>query len=146
MRIVGYLAVVLGLLAHVSGNAADIPAPVVAKLEPASVASENLNAKLAVKPLTVDMLEGDPMGHVKLGYFCINEQTRSVTSEFIKGYGNYAAGVVNQELRRLGYKLSNRSNTNAFDSDVNAAPDFRIGGIVREVKFETCAVGTETKG
>jgi S1-C subfamily serine protease len=51
-----------------------------------------------------------------------------------------------QELKRLGYPLADMGKSNAFDTDVSAAPDYRVGGIIREVKFETCAIGSNAKG
>jgi len=125
---------------------ADVPAPDVQQKEAQSVRSADLQVKLAVKPLTIDMLPGDLMGHVSLGIFCINEQTRNVTDEFLKGYGAYAATTMTQELRRLGYALADLGKSNAFDTDVSAAPDYRVGGIIRDVKFETCATGPNAKG
>ena len=140
------IAVMLGVLSSSASLASGAPAPDVIKHEPASVAGAGITAKLAVKPLTIDMLDGDTMGHVSLGIFCLNEQPRTVNAEFLKSYGSYAAGVMNQELKRLGYNLADRGQSNAFDADLNAAPDFRVGGIIRDVKFETCAIGQDVKG
>lgn len=139
-------AVLICALSSSVAWAGSVPAPDVPKREPASVASSGVTAKLSVKPLTTDILEGDLLGHVSLGLFCVNEQPRNAGPDFVKGFGGYAAATTNQELKRLGYKLADHGQANAFDTDLNAAPDFRIGGIIREVKFETCAIGADHKG
>lgn len=138
--------VLAGMACAFATWAAELPMPQVQQREPQSVRGADLPIKLAVKPLTVDMMPGDQLGHVSLGFFCINEQNRTVTEEFVKGYGTYAATTMAQELKRLGYPLANMGKSNAFDTDVSAAPDFRIGGIIRDVKFETCAIANNTKG
>jgi len=42
--------------------------------------------------------------------------------------------------------LSDLGKSNAFDTDVNSAPDFRVGGILKEIKLEICMAGPRAEG
>jgi S1-C subfamily serine protease len=130
-----------------SALAADLQPPKVQTLQPASVADQDLKVKLAVDPVKIGMLAGDELGHTSGGLFCgVGSKGAVVNEAFIKNFGNFVSQVATQELKRLGYPLASLGKANAFDTDVSSAPDFRVGGILRDAKVETCFSGQEAEG
>lgn len=122
------------------------PPPSVAQREAISATGKNLTATLAVDKLKVGMLQGDELGYNSFGWFCANRQPLSVTEAFLKNFGSYLGSLTTQELKRLGYPLAGKGNSNAFDVDIAAAPDFRLGGILTESKMETCSLNAASEG
>lgn len=112
--------------------------PNVAVLDPIKVHGENLSVKLGVDPVKIGLLQGDELGNASYGGFCINAQPLSVGENFLKNYGNFVATVVQQSLKKNGYPLANQSKTSAFDTEQAAAADFRVGGVLRELRMEVC--------
>lgn len=143
-------AAVLGLswaLALPAAQAADgPPAPTVQQKQAVSAQGSDLKVTLAVDKLKISMLQGDELGHNSYGWFCANRQPAVITENYLKNYGGYVATIVTQELKRLGYPLSGKGQSNAFDVDVAAAPDFRIGGILTEAKHELCWLDNKAEG
>jgi serine protease Do len=126
--------------------AADVPAPKIQQRTPVSVADLGISAKLAVDRLKVALLPGDELGFISQGMFCSDRQPLRASEEFIKNYGAYETSVTTQLLKRYGYPMASLGSSTAFNTDVAAAPDFRIGGIVKEVRIETCRTGNEAEG
>lgn len=137
---------VFSLLWSTWACAVDVPAPKITQLTPVSVSDLKLTTKLALDRLKVGMLEGDEYGHTSFGMFCVNSQTRRIDETFIKNYGTYEVSVGTQVLKKYGYPIASMGNAGAFGTDVSAAPDFRIGGILKEVRVETCMTGDESEG
>jgi S1-C subfamily serine protease len=127
--------------------AADVPPPKVpAQRVPASVTELGVTAKLAVDRIKSSLLPGDELGHTSFGMFCINAQPLKVSEDFAKNFGAYETSVATQLLKKYGYPLATLGTSTAFATDVAAAPDFRLGGIVKELKTETCSTGNESEG
>lgn len=127
--------------------AVDLPAPQVEPQRvPVSVADLGVTAKLAVDRIKIALLPGDEFGHSSNGIFCAGRSPLRVSEEFIKGYGTYETSVATQLLKRYGYTMASLGSSSAFNTDVAAAPDFRIGGIVKEIKLEICRTGNEAEG
>lgn len=127
--------------------AADVPPPKVpAQRVPVSVSELGVSAKLAVDRIKSSLLPGDELGHTSYGVFCVNAQPLKVTEDFAKNFGAYETSVATQLLKKYGYPLATLGTSTAFATDVAAAPDFRLGGIVKELKAETCSTGNETEG
>lgn len=127
--------------------AADIPpAPKVAQLSVAPVSDLGITAKLAVDRVKTSLLPGDEIGHNALGIFCINKQPLRATEEFVKNYGAFETSVATQLLKKAGYPMASLATSGAFSTDVAAAPDFRVGGIVKDLRIETCRVGNDAEG
>ncbi|CAM4097784.1 S1C family serine protease [Roseateles saccharophilus] len=141
-------ALLLGLaLSANAALAADAPPPPsVAQRQAISAQGAELKVTLAVDKLKISMLQGDDMGGNSFGWFCINRQPLTVTENYIKNYGAFMGSVATQELKRLGYPLAGKGQSNAFDVDVAAAPDFRIGGILTEAKHELCWLNNSAEG
>jgi S1-C subfamily serine protease len=134
-------------LCAVAAQAADTPPPPVIVQKPAlSAQGADLKVTLAVDKLKVSMLQGDDMGGTSFGWFCANRQPMAVNENYIKNYGGFMSSVATQELKRLGYPLAGKGQANAFDVDVAAAPDFRIGGILTEAKHEVCWLDNRAEG
>jgi S1-C subfamily serine protease len=91
-----------------------------------------------VIPLKIGMLPGDDMGHAASGWLCGDRKPMQANDTALKALGQMINILVTQELRRLGYPLAGLGKANAFDTDLSAAPDFRIGGILKEARFEVC--------
>lgn len=138
------LALLCGLALPVS--AATPPAPQVSQALARSVQGEGLKATIAVEKIKIGLLQGDELGHNASGWFCINQQPIFVSEGFLNNYGGVISSVVTQELKKLGYPLAGTGKSNAFDTDIAAAPDFRLGGIVKEAKFEICTVPGRAEG
>lgn len=127
--------------------AADIPpAPKVQQLLPVSVADLGITARIAVDRVKTSMLAGDELGHASLGMFCINSQPLRASEEFIKNYGSFETSVATQTLKKYGYPMASLGTSSAFATDVGAAPDFRVGAIVKELRAETCRTGNDAEG
>lgn len=141
-------ALLLGLALSASAAiAADTPPPPnVTQKQAVSAHGSDLKVTLAVDKLKISMLPGDDMGGNTFGWFCINRQPLTVTENYIKNYGGFMSSVATQELKRLGYPLSGKGQSNAFDVDVAAAPDFRIGGILTEARHELCWLNNSAEG
>ncbi|WP_457427856.1 S1C family serine protease [Roseateles sp. P5_E7] len=134
-------------LAMGTALAADLPpAPVVVQKQALSAQGADLKVTLSVDKLKVSILPGDDIGGSALGWFCGNRQPLVANENFIKAAGVYLASITTQELKRLGYPLAGMGKANAFDVDVTAAPDFRIGGILTELKQEVCSEPGKAEG
>jgi S1-C subfamily serine protease len=141
-------ALMLGLaLSATTALAADTPPPPsVAQKQAVSAQGADLKVTLAVDKLKISLLQGDEIGHNSYGWFCANRQPAVANENYIKNFGTYVTSVVNQELKRLGYPLAGKGQANAFDVDVAAAPDFRVGGILTEAKHELCWLSSTSEG
>lgn len=127
--------------------AADLPPPPnVAQKQALSAQGADLKTTLAIDKLKISILQGDDMGGNTYGWFCANRQPLTANENYLKNYGAYMSSVVTQELKRLGYPLAGKGQATAFDVDVNAAPDFRIGGILTEAKHELCWLDNKAEG
>ena len=136
------LALTLG-----TAQAADLPPPPnVVQKQAISAQGVDLNVTLAVDKIKVSILQGDDIGGNALGWFCSNRQALSANENLLKSAGPYLTSVATQELKRLGYPLAGKGKATAFDVDVNAAPDFRIGGILTEIKQEVCSEAFKSEG
>lgn len=122
------------------------PPPSVAQKQALSAQGADIKGTLAVDKLKITILQGDDMGGNSFGWFCANRQPLAATENYVKNYGAYMSSVVTQELKRLGYPLAGKGQATAFDVDVNAAPDFRIGGILTEAKHELCWLDNKAEG
>ncbi len=127
--------------------AADLPPPpAVVQKQALSAQGADLKVSLSVDRLKVSILQGDDIGGNATGWLCGNRQPLIATENFIKAAGVYMSTVTTQELKRLGYPLAGKGKSNAFDVDVSAAPDFRIGGILTELKQEVCSEPGRSEG
>lgn len=126
--------------------AADLPAPKVAQRTPSSVAELGITAKLAVDRIKTTLLAGDDIGHVSQGLLCGSRKPVQVSADFLKNFGSLETSVATQGLKRLGYPMAGAGSSTPYSTDVSAAPDFRLGGIVREMKLEACRSGNDAKG
>lgn len=134
-------------LAFGTAQAADLPPPPnVQQKQAISAQGADLKVTLSVDKLKVSILQGDDIGGNSLGWFCSNRQPLVATETFLKLAGAYLSSVTTQELKRLGYPLTGKGKATAFDVDVNAAPDFRIGGILTEMKQEMCSEPSKAEG
>lgn len=134
-------------LAMGTALAADLPPPPnVAQKQALSAQGADLKTTLAIDKLKISILQGDDMGGNTYGWFCANRQPLTANENYLKNYGAYMSSVVTQELKRLGYPLAGKGQATAFDVDVNAAPDFRIGGILTEAKHELCWLDNKAEG
>lgn len=134
-------------LAMGTALAADLPPPPKVELKPAiSAQGVDLKVTLSVDKLKVSILQGDDIGGNAIGWFCSNRQALVANENFIKSAGVYLSSLTTQELKRLGYPLAGKGKATAFDVDVNAAPDFRIGGILTELKQEVCTEPGRAEG
>src|SRR5574343_628931 len=77
--------------------------------------------------------------HLATGWLCSGSKPMTANDASLKNLGQMITTVASQELRRLGYPLAGLGRSNAFDTDLAAAPDFRIGGILKEARFEVCS-------
>lgn len=134
-------------LAMGTALAADLPPPPKVELkQPISAQGVDLKVTLSVDKLKVSILQGDDIGGNAIGWFCSNRQALVANENFIKSAGIYLSSLTTQELKRLGYPLAGKGKATAFDVDVNAAPDFRIGGILTELKQEVCTEPGKAEG
>lgn len=134
-------------LAMGTALAADLPPPPKVETKQAiSAQGVDLKVTLAVDKIKVSILQGDDIGGNAIGWFCSNRQALVASENFIKSAGLYLSSVTTQELKRLGYPLAGKGKANAFDVDVSAAPDFRIGGILTELKQEVCTEPNRAEG
>lgn len=134
-------------LAWGTGSAADLPPPpAVAQKQALSAQGADLKVSLSVDRLKVSILQGDDIGGNATGWLCGNRRPLVANESFIKAAGIYLSTVTTQELKRLGYPLAGKGKSNAFDVDVSAAPDFRIGGILTELKQEVCSEPGKSEG
>jgi len=122
------------------------PPPAVQQKQALSAQGADLKVTLSVDKLKISLLQGDDMGGNSFGWFCANRQPLTATESYIKNYGTYMTSITTQELKRLGYPLAGKGQSNAFDVDVAAAPDFRIGGIVTEARHELCSLNNTAEG
>lgn len=135
----GTSALLAGLLISLPALAADTPTPPqVAQASAPSAKDQDLKVTLAVVPLKIGMLQGDDMGHTASGWLCGDRKPMAANDTALKALGQMINVLVTQELRRLGYPLAGLGKANAFDTDLSAAPDFRIGGILKDARFEVC--------
>ncbi|MEL4181335.1 S1C family serine protease [Roseateles sp. PN1] len=141
----------LVLTVGIGGWAANVeaeipPPPKFSQAEARSVKGEDLKATVTVEKIKIGILQGDELGHSRFGWFCGNEQPMVANEAFLKNYGALITSVATQELKRLGYPLAGAGKSNAFDTDIAAAPDFRMGGILKEAKFEICSFNGTAEG
>ena len=129
-----------------AAGAVDLPPPKVEQRVPVSVADLGITSRLSVDRIKTALLPGDEFGFSSVGMFCANRQPLRVTEEFVKGYGSLETAVATQLLKKYGYPMASLGSATAFNTDVAAAPDFRIGGIVKEIKLEVCRTGNEAEG
>jgi serine protease Do len=130
-----------------SALAADVaPPPNVQQRQAVSAQGQDLKATLAVDKLKISLLQGDDMGGQSFGWFCANRRPLTASEAFIKNYGAVMTSIATQELKRLGYPLAGRGKASAFEVDVAAAPDFRIGGILTEARHELCSLDNNSEG
>jgi serine protease Do len=135
------------LLASAQAAAVDTkPPPVPPQLQAVSVESLGLSARFAVDRLKTTLLPGDEIGHFSQGFFCGNRQPVRATEQSVKNTGAYETSIATQLLKKYGYPMASLGTGSAYNSDVAAAPDYRVGGIVREVRFDTCRTGEEAEG
>ncbi|MDM4768041.1 trypsin-like peptidase domain-containing protein [Pelomonas sp. SE-A7] len=125
-----------------------LPPPQVTQKEARSVQGSELKAKLAVDKIKIGLLQGDELGSLTAGWFCGNRQPLTVNENYSKSFGTTIATLATQELKRLGYPMAGPSDANAFETDVGAAPDYRIGGVLKQARYEICQnpVSGETEG
>lgn len=141
------LILTVGLGGWVSNALAEMPPPPkFSQAEARSVKGEDLKATVSVEKIKIGILQGDELGHSRFGWFCVNEQPMVANESFLSNYGALITSVATQELKRLGYPLAGAGKSNAFDTDIAAAPDFRLGGIVKEAKFEICSLNGTAEG
>ena len=144
-----WMALVLtaGLGGLAAGAWAEMPPPPkFSQAEAGMVKGEDLKATVSVEKIKVGLLQGDELGHSRFGWFCVNEQPMVANEAFLNNYGAAISSVATQELKRLGYALAGAGKSNAFDTDIAAAPDFRLGGILKEAKFEICSLNGTAEG
>lgn len=135
------------LLASAVAPAAELPPPPkVVQKQAVSAQGVDLKVTLSVDKLKVSILQGDDIGGNSIGWFCSNRQPLVATENFLKSAGVYLSSITIQELKRLGYPLAGKGKATAFDVDVSAAPDFRIGGILTELKQEMCTEPGKAEG
>lgn len=141
--------IVAGVVLLVAGSAAAVdtkPPTVGPQRQAVSVQSLGLTARFAVDRLKTSLLVGDEIGHVSLGVFCINRQAVRATEQSIRAIGSFETSVATQLLKKNGFPMASLGEASAYSSDVAAAPDYRLGGIIRELKFDTCRTGNEIEG
>ncbi|MBI3345915.1 MAG: serine protease [Burkholderiales bacterium] len=127
--------------------AADLPPPPkVESRQAISAQGVDLKATLSVDKIKVSILQGDDIGGNSFGWFCGNRQPLVASETFLKAVSAYVTSLTTQELKRLGYPMAGKGKATAFDVDVNAAPDFRIGGILTELKQEICTEPGKAEG
>jgi S1-C subfamily serine protease len=120
-------------------TASDItPSPTLpAQLHAASVESLQLSTRFAVDRFKSTVLPGETLGYVSRGGMFCGERKPVVASE---GVDIDRGGIVSTEtiqlLQRLGYPMAKPAL--AFGRDASAAPDFRLGGIIRALKYDIC--------
>ncbi|MBV8470096.1 MAG: serine protease [Burkholderiaceae bacterium] len=129
-----------------ANSPAELVPPKVTLLAPVGAAGQELNVRLSVDSVKIGLLPGDELGHTPGGIFCQGTKGQMVSEPFIKNYGNFITMVATQELKRLGYPLADLGKSSAFDTDVNNAPDFRVGGILKDIKLEICMTGPRAEG
>lgn len=122
------------------------PPAVPPPLQAVSVESLGLTARFAVDRLKTTLLPGDEIGHLSLGWFCNGRQPIRISEQSVKTTGAYETSVATQLLKKNGFPMASMGSGSAYNSDVAAAPDYRLGGIIREVKFDTCRTGEESEG
>jgi len=140
------LSLALALTTSTALAADPPPPPNVLQKQAVSAQGADLKVTLSVDRLKISILQGDEMGFNSYGWFCANRQPLTANENYIKNYGAYLTSVATQELKRLGYPLAGKGQATAFDVDVNAAPDFRIGGILTEAKHELCWLDNKAEG
>jgi serine protease Do len=128
--------------------AADTPPPPSIKQATArGVQDLDLKSTISVDRLKISLLQGDEAGYQSVGdWLCGSRKPWTVSEAFLKNFGAYMTGVVNLELKRLGYPLAGKGKATAFDTDIAAAPDFRVGAIISEVQQETCWAANQAEG
>lgn len=148
MNLLATAAAGLGLaLASLSAAAVDLPPPAVpAQRAPIMVNDLGITARFAVDRLKTSMVVGDELGNISGGMFCSGRQPMRMTEDMLKGLGAFETSITTQLLKKYGYPMATLGSGNAYSNDVGAAPDFRIGGIIRELRFETCRTGNEAEG
>lgn len=137
------LALVTGLT--LAGDLTQPPTVAPAKAA-ISAQGADLKATLSVDKIKIGLLQGDEIGHNSGGWFCAGRQPLVAGENYLKNYGTYVSAVATQELKRLGYPLAGKGQSNAFDVDLAAAPDFRLGGILTEAKHDLCWLGQNSEG
>ncbi len=131
-----------------SALAADAPPPPsIQQATARSVQGLDIKSTISVDRIKISLLQGDEAGYQSAGgWICGPRKPWTVSEVFLKNFGAYVTGIVNLELKRLGYPLAGKGKTTAFDTDIAAAPDFRVGGILSEIQQETCWSGNQAEG
>lgn len=122
------------------------PPTVEPQKQPLSAQGLDLKATLAVERIKISILQGEELGGITGGWLCAFRRPITAGEDFLKNYGGNVTTIVTQELKRLGYPLARMGKVSAFDSDVAAAPDFRIGGILTDVRYEMCWLDDNAEG
>jgi serine protease Do len=112
--------------------------PQVAVLPPLRADAGSLKVRLGVDPVKIGLLPFDEIGIASQGTHCDNPQSLVAGDAFLKNYGNFIATAVQRSLRKHGYTLASQARTSAFDTEQAATPDFRIGGVLRELQVHVC--------
>jgi S1-C subfamily serine protease len=140
------LTIGLLMLGHAAW-AAELKAPPEFEQKDAiSPVGNQVKGTIAVERFKTSILRGDDLGGRSGGWLCGSRQPLAATEEFLKSFGGTVSSYVTQEFKRLGFPMTGKGASNAFDVDVAAAPDFRIGGIITETKFEICTAGDRAEG
>ena len=116
------------------------------QLTPPNAAEQHITTKLAVTNVKVGILPGENIGQTAVGLFCLNKRPDVASEDWAKKYGQFAQRTVIEELKHLQYPLAGLDDVSLFGEREVATPDFRIGGVLRELQLDTCHVGTQYSG
>lgn len=124
--------------------ASDMLKPPVVELRTAPVLVERgKGPSIRVERAKVAMIVGDEIGYRSMGAFCGSREKVLFSQRGLAVFPEGVRQTTTMELRKLGYRLEGIGQAGAFDVDVNAAPDFRLGVVVNEMNSELCyAIGT----
>jgi S1-C subfamily serine protease len=139
--------VTLALIASAGNALAYDPAPPdVTILVPKTAASLNIKQTVIFDRVKSNVHVGDATGHYAAGMFCSGKHVTTANQTWLNNYMGVMKTFASAELRRLGYPEPNTTAANAFDSTDANPPDFRIGAVLKNVTFETCASGANSEG
>ncbi len=87
----------------------------------------------------------DPVGHFRTGFFCgtDSESRASATIENVANYNVQAAFKI--VTRELNVPLFERE-LSPFETATPKSADFRIGGVLQRINYDTCNDGLKRKG
>jgi S1-C subfamily serine protease len=128
----------LTILANGRAAAVDTQPPAAApQLRMASVESLNLGSRFAVDRVKTAILAGETLGHVSRGGFICSDRKPVIAAENVESSrGVEVSTATVQLLKRLGFTLALPAK--AYGNDEAAAPDYRVGAIIRDLKFDIC--------